>query len=218
MNAKNPSPALPLPQQQALARIRRHAWPDRLTVKECAWLLASEPEQRKPWLWTLEGAIKRGELDTVTETAPAEPPPPWYAQNRPMAATLRRPAQGTPPRTVVTIAVAELRRWLSATGSGALVDMLPAPAPDAAPATPTTTGPRTRTDRLNVAIKAALAVLTLKLKRSPTVPELFAYLAEHDDTGIIEDANATFLFWTNSKGGTSRTSLKSLYSRLPKPA
>lgn len=73
---------------------------------------------------------------------------------------------------------------------------------------------RTRITRLRAAAEAARTVLLKKLGREPSVDELFSYLADHDETGIIVDQRMDVLVWVDTKGNFQETGRKALGSML----
>lgn len=121
-------------------------------------------------------------------------------------------------REVQAIERGPCRIWLDAIGKPPgeyvrawLGDTCPEPAKAAASKPERATE---RRDRLAVAIGAALNALRGKLKTEPTTGDVFDYLADHDETGIIEDSNDSFLWWKTSDGGSGKTSRKALANRL----
>lgn len=200
MDSRNRRQAASLAQRQAAQRLGQRTLPDPLRLEFAAHLLvegadrAARAWDRHRWYELLENAAADGEFPTVTLSVPT--------------GVSRAGVQEHTDE--LAVALADLRTWLVAIG---------APVPEWLPGIPEKASmprarDRTRVDRLNVAIKAALDVLTPRLKRPPTVPELFAYLREHDEHGIIEDSNTQYLFWTTTEGTQSKTALTSLYKRV----
>lgn len=73
--------------------------------------------------------------------------------------------------------------------------------------------PHKRHDRLKLAIEAALAALCEKLTK-PTAGDVFDYLAQRDETGIIEDSTEEKLIWRTSNGELRDTTRKALQNRM----
>lgn len=71
-----------------------------------------------------------------------------------------------------------------------------------------------RRDRLTVAIEAALSALRKNGMPSPTAGDVFDYLAENDETGIVVDSTEKKLTWQTSEEHLKDTSRKALANRL----
>lgn len=73
-----------------------------------------------------------------------------------------------------------------------------------------------RMDRLAVAIEAGMKAYRAKHKTTPTAGDLWDWLGEHDDTGIIEETTLNKIVWHTSGGKLKDTSRKSFGNRLPR--
>jgi hypothetical protein len=213
-------------------------WPPELLPGELAALMAGcrRTDDRKRYdveYRLIATGIKGGKLQTVTVLRPPsladtfmavrrarEPGNSGWATNWDSDAPRRieQIPREVELREVQAIDRASCRTWLDAIEEPAgeyvrawLGDTCPEPAKAAASKPERATE---RRDRLAVAIGAALNALRGKLKTEPTAGDVFDYLADHDETGIIEDSNDSFLWWKTSYGGSGKTSRKALANRL----
>jgi hypothetical protein len=69
---------------------------------------------------------------------------------------------------------------------------------------------------MTIAILAALPALRTKLGRKPSADEVFCYLADHDETGVIVDSTTDKLIWEDTKGELHNIARKtSPFNMLP---
>lgn len=72
-----------------------------------------------------------------------------------------------------------------------------------------------RLDRLAVAMEAGLKAYRAKYKADPTAGDLWDWLAEHDETGTIEEiTHENKIVWRTSKGALKDTTRKAFENRL----
>ena len=69
-------------------------------------------------------------------------------------------------------------------------------------------------DRLEMAVIAGLKAYRAKHKTDPTADALFEWLAEHDETGTIEDADDEELWWKKADGNLKPITRKAFANRL----
>lgn len=74
--------------------------------------------------------------------------------------------------------------------------------------------PRTRRTRITGAIEAAFDALRKTLARNPTADQVFSYLENSDETGIIVDATTDALIWQDTRGKFHETKRKTIANKV----